>query len=281
MTLQYQTHDGDANMFALLRCNDAACTSTDVTMVDAYDDYDPSTMVPDLIYRPDSGLPVMAYQLQLGYGAADVKIAACNTEGCDDQIATTIFTPDKYGSTQFDMNMESENMLTLAFRNVDGGLVFARVAIWDLIDSNDFEAGWGFYNDGGGDCRLSDKDAAYAHSGVMTARIRDNSGVSSSFYSDPIDLSAYSQIAVSFWYQVQRFENDERFVVEFNDGVDWQVVARFVNDIDFIDDGTFYNPTVLIDSDTYDFSNAAIRFRSDASGNGDKVYIDDVTISAR
>jgi len=47
-----------------------------------------------------------------------------------------------------------------------------------------------------------------------------------------------------------------------------------------VDDGTFYNPSVLIDSGGYDFSNAAFDFRADASGNADKVYIDDMVISA-
>jgi hypothetical protein len=216
MTLKYQTDGPDANMFALLRCSDAACTNTDVTMIDAYDDYDMGSMDPHLIYRPDSGLPVMAYQLRRG-ASADVKIAACNTEACDDEIATTIMTPNKDGGLHFALNMESENMLALAFRNADGGLVFTRVAIWDLIDSNDFETGWGIYTDGGNDCHLI--DSPLAHSGLATVRIRDNSGVGSSFYSGPTDLSAYTQIAVSFWYRVESFEGSERFVVEFNDGL--------------------------------------------------------------
>ncbi len=145
---------------------------------------------------------------------------------------------------------------------------------------NDFEAGWGSYTGGGNDCRRNIKDAAFAHGGSYAVRLRDNSGAASSFYSSPQDLSAYSQINISFWYQVRSFENSERFVVEFFDGANWQLVASYVNDIDFVDDGTFYNPTVSIDSGSYDFSNAAFRFRSDASGNADKVYIDDVVISA-
>ncbi len=184
-------------------------------------------------------------------------------------------------STHVVMDMESENMLTLAFRNQADGLVFARVAIWDVIDSNDFESGWGIYTDGGKNCRLDIKDAAFAHSGSYTVRLDDDKGVSSSFYSDPVDLSAYSQTRISFWYQARSFEGAESFVVEFYDGTDWQIIQRFVNDVDFIDDGTFYNPTVVIDSAVHDFSNAAFRFRCDASRKDDKVYIDDVTISAR
>ncbi len=115
----------------------------------------------------------------------------------------------------------------------------------------------------------------------MTVRIRDNSGVASSFYSNPIDLSAYTQIAVSFWYQVESFEGSKRFVVEFNDGTGWHVVQEFVNGVDFVSGDGFHNPTVLIDSSSYDFISAAFRFRSDASDNKDNVYIDDVVISAR
>ncbi len=45
--------------------------------------------------------------------------------------------------------------------------------------------------------------------------------------------------------------------------------------------GTFYNPSIVIDSGSYSFSDARFRFRADVSGNSDYVYIDEVVISAR
>ena len=47
-------------------------------------------------------------------------------------------------------------------------------------------------------------------------------------------------------------------------------------------DGPFYVATVTIDSATFNFgSNNGFRFRCDASGNNDRVYIDEITIRAR
>lgn len=77
------------------------------------------------------------------------------------------------------------------------------------------------------------------------------------------------------------FENAEDFFVEFwSDGVR-HVVGRYVNSVDFPDNGTFYHPSIVIDSVRYVFGEARLRFRADASGNSHWVYIDEVAFSAR
>ncbi|MHC4575570.1 MAG: hypothetical protein ACYS76_15860 [Planctomycetota bacterium] len=84
-------------------------------------------------------------------------------------------------------------------------LVSSAFADWVVLTSDDFEAGWGSYTDGGGDCRRSSSDAAYAHQGTYCARIRDNSGTSSSFYYTngvDVDGPGYTQIKVDFWFYV-------------------------------------------------------------------------------
>ena len=74
-------------------------------------------------------------------------------------------------------------------------------------------------------------------------------------------------------------ENNEDFWVQFHNGSSWQTVAAYSRGTDF-NNNTFYIATVNIESGIYNFpSNAQFRFRCDASGNNDQIYIDAVTIT--
>jgi hypothetical protein len=146
------------------------------------------------------------------------------------------------------------------------------------IDSWDFEGGWGIWNDGGSDCRRSSRDAAYAQSGTFCVRIRDDSG-SSVMTSDPLNLSAYDELTVDFNYITQGMDNSgEGFWLEYssNGGSSYQSLYFWNLNDEFVN-GTAYSESLVI-TGTFS-SNSRIRFRNDASANGDRVYIDDVVIS--
>lgn len=147
---------------------------------------------------------------------------------------------------------------------------------------DDFESGWGSYSDGGSDARRSANDAAYAHQGTYCARIRDNSGSASSFYTTgSLDLSGYSQLEVDFWFYAVSMETNEDFFVELWDGSSWNVVASYASGSDF-QNNSFYNPVVTVNLGSYGNPSAAkLRFRADASGNNDRVFIDEVKVSAQ
>lgn len=149
-----------------------------------------------------------------------------------------------------------------------------------VIDSHDFEANWGIWNDGGSDCRRSSNDAAFANSGTMCVRIRDDvSGNSNktSMYTDVLNLTAYTELNVNFSFITDRVNNNEDFWVQYSDdgGASYTTYATYLYPDDF-DNGVRYNPTVNIPGPFT--SNSVIRIRCDASGNGDRVYIDDVNI---
>jgi len=157
----------------------------------------------------------------------------------------------------------------------------SETALFTELAFDDFESGWGSYNDGGSDCRRSANDSGYAHQGTYCVRIRDNSGTASSFYSNGIDLSGYSEFKIEFWYVANSMENGEDFFVEFWNGSSWQIVASYAAGAEFVN-GPFYNPEITLDSGVYNFSaNAQVRFRCDASGNADRIFIDEVKLSAR
>lgn len=151
---------------------------------------------------------------------------------------------------------------------------------WTTLIYDDFELNWGNYTDGGGDCALSSSNA---YQGTYCANIQDNSGTASSFYSRDLDFHnpGYTKIQVDFWFKGVSMETNENFFVEFYDGSTWHIVADFVQPTNFVNN-VFLQGTVLIDEQYYNFpTNGKIRFRCDASGNADDVYIDQITVSVQ
>lgn len=151
---------------------------------------------------------------------------------------------------------------------------------WTELFSDDFESGWGNFNDGGSDCRLL-ANSSVAHGGTYSVEIRDNSGSASSTYSDAFSLSGYSDLEIDFWFGVSSMENNENFYVELYNGSQWVVVANYVAGSN-IDNGYIYHSVVPVSSADVGFSgNAQVRFRNDASNNSDWIYIDDVVVRAQ
>jgi hypothetical protein len=144
------------------------------------------------------------------------------------------------------------------------------------IDSNNFEGGWGIWNDGGSDCRRSSNDQAYAN-GTYCVRLRDNTS-SSTMTTDNLNLSTFEEVTIDFSFYPRSMENNEDFWLQYssNGGASYQTLIGWVSGTDFTN-GTRYDKSVII---TGPFaSNARFRFRCDASTNSDFIYIDDVVIS--
>ncbi|MFT6358552.1 MAG: putative repeat protein (TIGR01451 family) [Saprospiraceae bacterium] len=153
-----------------------------------------------------------------------------------------------------------------------GGCTFS------VIDSENFESGWGIWNDGGSDARRSANDAPYANSGNYCVRLRDNTSTST-MTTDVLNLSAYEELTVDFSYITRSMDNaNEDFWLQIsnNGGASFITVEEW-NRGDEFENGQRESDVVTIGGP---FSaNTVIRFRCDASGNADWVYIDDVVIS--
>ncbi len=148
---------------------------------------------------------------------------------------------------------------------------------WVTITYDDFESGWGNYQDGGNDCRRY-TGGTYAWEGSDALNIQDNSGVASSFYhASGQDVSGFVDLEVEFYFVAVSMDNsNEDFWVQYYDGSTWHTVATFARNTDF-DNGVFYSATVGIPA-SYNYpSDAKLRFMCDASGNRDDVYIDAIT----
>jgi subtilisin family serine protease/chitodextrinase len=147
----------------------------------------------------------------------------------------------------------------------------------ETIFASFFETGWDNWNDGGSDCFRYSGSRSYE--GQYSIRIRDNSGTASSMTSDPENLTNYASLDLEFYFYPNSMENGEDFWVQYNDGSGWQTVATYASGSEFTN-GSFYTSTVSLDRSSYNFtSNARFRFRCDASGNADQIYIDQVTLT--
>ena len=151
---------------------------------------------------------------------------------------------------------------------------------WTTIDSNDFESGWGTWNDGGSDCRRNSNDAQYASNGNYCVRLRDNTNTSV-MTTDDLDLSEYNELKVEFSYYCRSMDNSNEdfwLQVSTNGGSSFTTVEEWNRNDEFVNN-QFYTDEVTISDITFT-PNTRLRFRCDASGNADWVYIDEVVISA-
>jgi len=153
-------------------------------------------------------------------------------------------------------------------------------ATWTNLLSENFDGGWGDWVDGGVDAQVV--TSANGAGGTASLNLQDDSGdVSAAWLANALDLTSYSQFKIEFTYMPISFENAENFFLEYSDdgGATWVVLRDFVNGTDFTN-GTRENVAVTMDAATSNFtSNVIIKFRADASGNEDDVYIDNVILS--
>ncbi|MEF8847626.1 MAG: LamG-like jellyroll fold domain-containing protein [Candidatus Thermoplasmatota archaeon] len=155
-------------------------------------------------------------------------------------------------------------------------------ASWNILTYDDFEQGFGNYTDGGRDCQLY-TGGSYAYQGNNAVNIQDDSGIPSSFYhTNGIDVSTtgYTSIKIDFWYIAHSMENWESFLVEYYDGIQWNIISEYEKGNDF-ENNQFYHETITINETDYSFpSNMKIRFRCDASSDFDDIIIDQVYVNA-
>ena len=141
---------------------------------------------------------------------------------------------------------------------------------------DDFENGFGNWNDGGNDCFRS-ANQTNAASGTHSIRIRDNSGIPSSMFSNNLDVSSVDQLRVDFTYRAVGMENGEDFWLQYSSdgGLTWQTVETWTRGVDF-QNKQFMNEQVYLDVSSA--ASADLRFINDASANNDKIFIDDVGV---
>lgn len=147
-----------------------------------------------------------------------------------------------------------------------------------VINSEDFESGWGVWSGGGSDARRSASDAAYANSGTYCIRLRDNTSTSVMTTSN-FDMTSYEELTINFSYYCRSMDNsNEDFWLQISTdgGANFTTVEEWNQSDEFVNDQRYNDQVVIPGPFT---ATTQLRFRADASGNSDWVYIDDVVIN--
>ncbi len=145
------------------------------------------------------------------------------------------------------------------------------------LDYEEFTSDLGGYTSAGTDCYWT-TGTGESGGGAMT--IRDNTTTSIGTLTDSFDLTIYDTLRIEFWANTAGFGTGHDYFLELWDGTDWQIIGTWVAGTDF-DNGTPITPEVIVTDaeQTFDAS-ALIRFRVDASNDGDLAYFDNLRISA-
>lgn len=147
-------------------------------------------------------------------------------------------------------------------------------------NSDDFEGGFSssIWNDGGSDARISNGDQAYANSGNLCVRLRDDQA-SANITTDNLDLSSFEEITVTFSYITAGLENGEGFSLQSstNGGSSFSVASSWTRGSEFTSNNSRQAGTVTISGPFS--STTQLKFQHNASINNDRSYLDDVVIA--
>ncbi|WP_170110458.1 metallophosphoesterase [Flavilitoribacter nigricans] len=145
----------------------------------------------------------------------------------------------------------------------------------DII-ADGFESGFGNWNSGGADC---ERTTSYPNTGSYSIRLRDGSGSASSLFTNNLDLSAYQELELSFYFYAFGMDTGESFSLEVstNGGSTYTTYRTWESEIDFVN-GISYQESVLLSGLSFS-NNTRLRFICNGSNNGDQVYLDDITVS--
>lgn len=149
----------------------------------------------------------------------------------------------------------------------------------DVLSHTDFEADLGDFTDGGVDAARVE-DWTLAASGNYSVGLRDNSGSASSIFSTTgLVVASYATLRIQYSAVAVDMEGRDDYFVEIQrDNDAWETVANLVHRTNFWNTRR-HTGDVLVP--LAGASTVKVRFRCDASGNSDSVYLDDVTLSAR
>jgi len=153
---------------------------------------------------------------------------------------------------------------------------------FETLFYDDFESSnWGNWNDGGEDCNMY-TGGTYAHQGSCAIEIRDNSGWSSSTYTDEItaDAAEYTKISIDFWWMARSMENGEDFWVNYYDGSNLYTLESIVIGSGQYSNDVFYHTVCYINETDYIFTDQArVTVQCDASSDWDYIYLDEICVN--
>eukprot|EP00546_Thalassionema_frauenfeldii_P002454 CAMPEP_0178935008 /NCGR_PEP_ID=MMETSP0786-20121207/24242_1 /TAXON_ID=186022 /ORGANISM="Thalassionema frauenfeldii, Strain CCMP 1798" /LENGTH=332 /DNA_ID=CAMNT_0020612979 /DNA_START=338 /DNA_END=1336 /DNA_ORIENTATION=- len=138
---------------------------------------------------------------------------------------------------------------------------------WEPFYGDDFESGQGIFK--GTNKRFN---VVSMPGGDWSLRLRKTSTLKTEW----INISAYSQVSISFWYYATKMENGDGFLLtaRFNGESSYTIFEDWERGIDF-NNNAWVEGTVIIDVPVGK-TNIQLQFKGNSNARNDKVYIDDV-----
>jgi len=168
------------------------------------------------------------------------------------------------------------SLVAIGFILFSGHLADAQVTIFN----DNFETGFGDWNDGGDDCARSNNTFV---GGNWNIRLRDDTGANASVFSDAVDLTVYGQIDIRFRFRLLGTEGGDDFFVEYSANgnfTDTDILVTYITGSG-VNNNITYTSNLSITAANFTFGpNSRFRFRSDGNDDSDRVLIDDILIRA-
>jgi len=146
------------------------------------------------------------------------------------------------------------------------------------IINDNFETGFGNWNDGGSNCIRSNNNFL---SGNYNIRIRNGSG-SSNTTTDGIDLTPYGQVQLLLSFYLQGYENGDDFFIEYSSNGafnDTNVLRNYIRGSGGINNNQRYNIVITLSRGNFNFAtNSRFRIRGSANNNNDRLYVDNLRV---
>ena len=181
-------------------------------------------------------------------------------------------------SVDIDLDGDQDILSTGSYSGINyfyENLAIERSCTGNIFNSEDLELGFGIWNDGGRNCRISTR-AIHANSGRKSIRLVART-TSSQTTTDDLDLSAYGTVSVDFSYIVRSYEGNESFLFQMSEnGGPFTTLKTFTPGVDFENDQPKF---VTINIDGPLSGQTKFRIKSRAYRR-DFVFIDDITIHA-
>jgi len=141
------------------------------------------------------------------------------------------------------------------------------------IDFNNFDDGFGIWNDGGHHCLIF--DVPYANSPINCLLFRNNIGAVTT---DNLDLTGVSQLQFSLSAYSTSFEDGEYFELFYSsdEGATFESIQKWVAGTDF---NNGIRLSEIVEFENVEFNESCqLRIEAHASDNQDRLYLDDLQI---
>lgn len=154
------------------------------------------------------------------------------------------------------------------------------------ITSDNFEEGYGNWNNGGANSEIRDSgwsSCLNGSSGNKSVRLR-NGNSSSKLTSDPYNFSNYSYVTITYNYATNdKMDNNEGWFIEYSDdnGSNWETIKQyrsgdnFTNNICVSDEEVTITPSSTIN---FNSSQILVRFRNNSNRNDEQLWLDNIVV---